>query len=127
LGIGIALSVGMFTVLRGVVLEGLPYPGGERVVAVHSFNPESGVEYSNLTPAEALAIGEVAAFEDVGWFTWGGLTVLSGERPREVGANPVDPGYFPALGVQPLLGRWIDERDADAGIRNVVLSYSEWD
>lgn len=127
LGIGIALSVGMFTVLRGVVLQGLPYPGGERVVAVHSYNPETGVEYSNLTPAEALAIREVAAFEDVGWFTWGGLTVLSGDRPREVGANPVDPGYFPALGVQPLLGRWINDSDADAGIHNVVLSYTEWD
>ncbi len=127
LGIGIALSAGMFTVLRGVVLQGLPYPGGERVVTVQSQNLEIGVDSGNLTPAEALAIGGVDAFEHTGWYTWGGLTVLSGDQPREVGANQVSTEYFRVLGIQPMLGRWIDERDADAGIGNLVLSYTEWD
>ena len=127
LGIGVALAVGMFTVLRGVVLQGLPYPGGERVVAVVTDNPEMGVRAGNLTGAEALALSTVDAFEASGWFTWGGLTVLSDGRPREVGANQVSAGYFETLGIQPLLGRWIDERDADAGISHIVLSHTEWD
>jgi len=127
LGIGIALAAGMFTVLRGVVLQGLPYPGGERVVQVESYNPEIGVTGNNLTPAEALEIGSVEAFEHVGWFTWGGATVLSGERPRELGANRVSAGYFPALGVPPMLGRWIDQTDAAGAGDAVVLSYVEWD
>ncbi|MEX0900307.1 MAG: ABC transporter permease [Gammaproteobacteria bacterium] len=127
LGIGIALSAGMFTVLRGVVLQGLPYPGGERVVAVTTENLEIGVEGGNVTPAEALALSGVDAFEHAGWFTWGGLTVLSGDAPREVGANQVSADYFRVLGIPAMLGRWIDERDADAGIGNIVLSFTEWD
>lgn len=127
LGIGIALSAGMFTVLRGVVLQGLPYPGGERVVSVSSYNTEHGVERGNLTPAEAIAVPDVAAFEHAGWYTWGGATVLSGERPREFTMNRVSAGFFPALGVAPLLGRWITAADTAGAADTVVLSYTEWD
>lgn len=127
LGIGVALSAGMFTVLRGVALQGLPYPGGEQVVAVTTYNPELGVQVGSLTPAEATALPHVAAFDYAGWFTWSGATVLSGERPREFTVNRVSPGFFPALGVEPLLGRWITAADTEGAADAVVLSYAEWD
>lgn len=129
LGIGIALAVGMFTVLRGVVLQGLPYPGGERVVAVTSENAERGVTGGgSLTPAEVDALARLDdVFEHFGWFTWGGATVLSGDRPREFTVNNVGLGFFPAFGVQPLLGRWPTARDIETGSSPVLLSYVEWE
>lgn len=128
LAIGIALSAGMFTVLNGVLLQGLPYPGGDRVVSITSFNHEQGVPGGgNLTPAEVEALENVAAFEQVGWYTWGGTTVLSGDRPREITVNRVAPGFFPALGVAPRLGRWIQASDVAEGRNAVVLSHAEWE
>ena len=128
LGIGIALSAGMFTVLNGVLLQGLPYPGGDRVVSITSFNHEQGVPSDgNLTPAEVDALEDVEAFEHVAWFTWGGTNVVSGGRPREITINRVSPGFFPALGVAPRLGRWIEASDVAEGRDSVVLSHAEWE
>jgi putative ABC transport system permease protein len=127
LALGLALSVGMYTVLEGVVLKGLPYPGGERVVEISAYNAAQDATNAQLTPAEALALEDAPVFEHAGWFMWGGETVLSGERPREIVVHRVSPGYFPALGVRPQIGRWIDAGDAGPDGRAVVLSDAEWE
>lgn len=127
LALGIALSVGMYTVLNGVLLKGLPYPGGERVVEIAGHNAAQGEAGSALTAAEAFALADVPEFEQAGWYVWGGATVLSGERPREITINNVSAGYFAALGVRPQLGRWINESDIGPERQAVVLSDIEWE
>jgi predicted permease len=126
LTLGLALSVGMYTVLNGVLLHGLPYPGGERVVEISSVNALEGGS-GDLTAVEAFGLESVAAFEDVGWYAWGGETVLSGERPREITIHHVSAGYFPALGVRPQLGRWINAGDIGPVRQAAVLSDIEWE
>lgn len=127
LSLGLALSVGMYTVLNGVVLKGLPYPGGERVVEVSAANAARNENGESLTAAEAFALQDVPVFEAAGWYVWGGATVLSGERPREITVNHVSANFFAALGVPPQLGRWIDERDIGPERQAVVLSDAEWE
>jgi putative ABC transport system permease protein len=127
LTLGLALSVGMYTVLKGVILNGLPYPGGERVVEIGSHNATMNETGGALTGAEALALVDVPIFEDTGWFVWGGETVLSGERPREITVHRVSAGYFPALGVRPQLGRWINADDIGPEGQVIVLSDAEWE
>lgn len=126
LALGIGVSVAMFSVLEGVLLSGMPYPGGERVVAVALHNPEQNDSFARLTAAEAerLAAND-EVFEGFGFYNWAGMTVLDGGRPREVTFNFVSPGFFAALGVAPLHGRTFDEADMD-GEAVVVLSYTEW-
>jgi len=127
LGLGIALSVAMFGVVRGVLLGSLPYPDSDRVVVVGARNLEQGVSNGLLTPAEALRLaGADGPFEAFGYYTWGGLTVLGDQRPREFETVNVSAGFFPALGVQPLLGRWFSAEEYAAGSDAVVLSHHEW-
>ena len=126
LALGIAVSVALFSVLEGVLLSGLPYPGGTRVVAVALHNPAHDDSFARLTAAEAerlAANGEV--FESFGFYNWAGMTVLDAGRPREVTFNFVSPGFFAALGVPALHGRVLDASDTD-GDAVVVLSHSEW-
>jgi predicted permease len=127
LAVGLALSVGMYTVLNGVILNGLPYPGGERVVEITGRNDRQDEIGTPLTAAEALAIEDSPVFEQAGWFIWGGMTVWDGERPREITVNHVSADFFAALGVPPRVGRWIGADDLGKEPRAVVLSDREWD
>lgn len=128
LGLGIGASVAMFSVLQGVVLASLPYPGGARVVAVASVNPQQGDAVGQLTRAEAATIAQASdsPFEAFGYFDWNGITFLDAERPREVSIAVVSAGFFPALGVAPLYGRVFDSDDMEDEQGALILSYTEW-
>ncbi len=127
LTLGLAFSVGMYTILNGVVLQGLPYPGGERVVEISGRNSVLGESHGSLTAAEAFGLPGLPELEHAGWYVWGGATVLSGDRPREITINHVNGEFFPALGMRPQLGRWIAASDLGPARRAVVLSDAEWE
>jgi predicted permease len=127
LALGIALSVGMFTVVRGVLLSALPYPDAARVVEVAADNPRQSLDGSQLTPAEAVALaGADGPFEAFGHYMWGGLAVFDDAQPREFSLAIVSPGFFPALGVAPALGRSFAAEDFEPGSDAVLLSHAEW-
>ncbi len=127
LALGIGASVAMFSVLKGVVLSGLPYPGGERLVAVATNNPLQNDAFARLTPAEAVHFeGDERAFEAFGYYDWAGMTLLDEDRPREITIGFVSAGFFPALGIAPLHGRTFDASDMVDEQGSVVLSYMEW-
>jgi putative ABC transport system permease protein len=133
LALGLAACVTAFSVLKGVVLASLPYPGGDRVVVLRAENPQTGASNSPLTPAEAFAMaadaarGDARTFDQSGYFVYGGGSVVdpSGE-PRELNTNHVSLGFFPTLGVKPVLGRWFDAEDYRTGRQVAVLSHTEW-
>lgn len=126
LALGIAFSTSMVGVLRGV-LGSLPFPQPEQVVVLESASAERGVSQGGLTPAEALRLSAPdTPFAEFGYYTWGGMTVTLGERPREISTSQVSPGFFPALGMQPLLGRWFIDAEFDAASDAVVLAHAEW-
>ncbi|MEO8505973.1 MAG: permease, partial [Acidobacteriota bacterium] len=106
LALGIGISVSMFSLLRGVLLAGLPYPGGDRVVSVNTANARLQAAHGSLTPAEAVEIADAGTrspFRHFGYYNWGGITLYDGSRPRETTIVVVSDGFFPALGMQPVL------------------------
>lgn len=128
LAVGLALSVAMFGVVRGV-LGALPFPGGDRVVVLYGANPQQAVSNGGLTAAEVdrLALEDPASpFRAVGDFSWGGVTVFEAGRPREITVGVIGSGFFPALGLAPLHGRWFTAEEHAAGTGSIVLSQAEW-
>lgn len=127
LALGIAISVVAFSILSGVIYRSLPYPDQDRVVLVESANPSQGVSNGNLTPAQAETFaGTARGFEALGYYMWGGVTLMHGGRPVELTTNRVSADYFRALGVSPRLGRFIQADDIEAGEAVAVLSYETW-
>ncbi len=127
LTLGIALSVGMFSVVRGVLLGALPYPDGDLVVVVRAANPQQNMAPGALTPAEAMRLrADDRLFERFGFYSWGGLTVFDAERPREFTITIVSDGFFPTLATPPALGRWFDAADFEDASDAIVLSHGEW-
>lgn len=127
LGLGVALSVTMYSVVGNVLLAGLPFPDADRVVVVESASARNGIANGALTGAEAARLAQPdGPFEQFGYYNWGGLTVYDGERPREFTIALVGPGFFPALGLSPSLGRWFEGEDFADGADSVVISHQEW-
>jgi len=127
LALGIAVTVTAFSVLHGVALRSLPYPQQDQLMLVQSANPSRDVHGQELTPAQAEEFANGAScMEAFGYFIWGGTTVVRDGRPREITVNRISPGYFPALGRYPLLGRWINASDVESGHGVAVLSFTEW-
>ena len=118
LALGIGANTAIFSVVNQVLLNPLPYPNPQELLAArqneslpnlkdmqrqtHSFASSGGV---NISPMDFTGNGE----------------------PARVHAAWVDAGLFVTLGVRPMLGRWISaDEDVKGGPRNVVLSYPFW-
>lgn len=52
--------------------------------------------------------------------------MYDGERPREFTLIIASDGFFPALRLQPQLGRWFDAGDFEAETGAIVISHDEW-
>ncbi|MEN1728731.1 MAG: ABC transporter permease [Pseudomonadota bacterium] len=127
LALGIAVCIVAFSVLYGILFRTLPYPEQQQVVRIESSNPAQGVGQSVLTPAEAESFLESnSSFSELGYFMWGGITLIDNDRPQEITVNRVSAGYFPALGVIPRFCRFIDANDIETNAAVAVISSETW-
>jgi putative ABC transport system permease protein len=132
LTLGIGATTAMFSVVRGVLLDPLPYPDSERLVAVWSrFLPESGFDFPQfpLSPPEyfdyraaADAVPELAAYRGYR------ATLAAGDgRPLSVRGAASTANLFAILRARPLLGRtFAPHEDVPDGASVVLLGHGLW-
>jgi predicted permease len=133
LALGIGANTAIFSVVHGVLMKPLPFPHPEQLVRIWSENPEAGIEQSAVSPVDLDDWrAQRTAFSDMGgyWYQNGGSGVdMTGEgEPQRLSTAFVEPGFFPALGVQPQIGRLPREDEMHRGgpDRVTVLSYAFW-
>jgi putative ABC transport system permease protein len=118
LGLAIGANAAIFSVLHGVVLQPLPYHEPDRLVSLWESTPEP----SRVTAANYLdwrAKNDV--FEDVAIIGSSTLNLTGEGEPEQLRGARVSAGYFPLLGIQPILGRWFTAEEDVAGGPAVVL------
>jgi hypothetical protein len=126
--VGIGAVATMFSVLRGVVLQPLPFPQPDRLVALDAITDTGAVnslsaldyfDYRAQCPAfESLAARSV-------WQS--GRTVLGRGEAERVTTSKVSGNYFRTLGVQLAAGRSFTPAEEIAGGRKVVVvSHHFW-
>ena len=128
LALGIGANTAIFSLVHAVVLRPLPYPEPGRLVAVWSANPEQGllrgqVSYPTFWDwKKGNSVFERLALVRDRRFT------LAGERGAErISGAVVTEDFFPALGVQPALGRMFRSDDDEAGATPVaILGHDLW-
>lgn len=122
LALGIGGATAVYSVLRGVVLQPLPFDDPERVVVLWGETPEYPRAPLTVGDHNALVDG-VEAFESVA-ASWTNTTLLlGGARAEQVRVGWVTPGYFETVGVQPALGR----TPAAGEEAHVVLGHGLWE
>src|SRR5215470_11423299 len=107
LGLGIGLTVVVWSIVYGALLRALPFERADRVMFVASSNPARNEQTLGVYPLDLLAWQKrQSSFEALaGDYT--GTVNLSGqgEVPERFNGAFLTPGAFEILRVRPLLGR----------------------
>jgi predicted permease len=128
LGIGIGANTAIFSLVHGVLLTPLPFPESDRLVGVWHTAPGLNFDEVNQSPALHFTyLDEGRTFEEIGIWDNQRVSITGLEQPEEVMAIVVTEGTFPALRVQPFLGRRFSAEDVAPGSpETVILSYGFW-
>ncbi|HVS16870.1 MAG TPA: ABC transporter permease, partial [Thermoanaerobaculia bacterium] len=118
-GLGIGATTTMWSVVRAVLLEPLPYPDPGRLVRIYTDSPPYVFRFS---VADWLALDEQqTSFEQVAGYTNVTMTFNRGDLAARVPGKLVTGSYFSLLGVRPLHGRLLGPPDDVPGGEPVVV------
>jgi putative ABC transport system permease protein len=128
LAIGIGATSAIFSVVDPLLIHPLPFQRMDQLVKVWESIPSRGVERNEVAQANYTdwrAQNDV--FDHLGFYYWWTVNVSGIEVPERVQGFLVSPDLFPALGVNPVLGRWfLPEEEQPGKDREVILSYGYW-
>lgn len=122
LALGIGATSAAFAVLYGALFKPLPIRQPERVYVVMESNPEKGFPRFPTSPLN-LADWERqnTVFEHVGSMSQADLTLTGFGPPERLSGFRVSAGYFPAVGLKPILGRFFDPAEDRPGADPVAV------
>jgi predicted permease len=120
LALGIGANTALFSVVNGVLLNPLAYPRSSRLVAIYAKTPgydKAPIVYLNFLDwqRDSRSFASMAAYrnEDYNFIGKGEGERLSGYM--------ISAGFFPTLGVAPILGRTFRPDDDQLGAAPVVI------
>jgi len=122
IAIGIGANATLFTVVRAVLLKPLPFPNAERLVLLNGTKNETADDRVAAEDFHDWQKGS-QSFEQMAMWRWTGFN-LSGDKdelPEFVNAGTGSWELFPALGVQPVLGRSFTQEDDQSSANPTVL------
>jgi len=129
LALGIGANTAMFSVAYGILLRPLPYAAADRVAVVYLRYFPRDFAFGTLCIRDYLMWqANNRAFEDPSLFRSLRMDIGgAGGVPEQVQGASVTAGFFPTLGVRPLIGRTFavgDDQPAAGSL--AVLSESIW-
>lgn len=126
-GLGIGAATAIFGMVRAVVLEPLPYPEPDRLVAVLEITPD-GRDFVTTSEPNFLDFQEQnRTFQGMAAWRASPVEGRLGDDAVQLQAVFATPGLFELLGGEPILGRVFAATEADATAEPVVvLSHRLW-
>jgi putative ABC transport system permease protein len=127
LALGIGATSAIFSVVRTVMLEPLPYREPTRIVTVWETN-RGGAVRNVIAPANFVAWRErTQTLEHLGMVGPAGLAMIVNGQPDNVSGLTFSSDAFHAIGVQPAIGRaYTTEEDLGGKDGVIVLSHEFW-
>ncbi len=126
LAIGVGATTAIFSVVKAVLLEPLPYESPEELVIFwETTGASSGgpASYPNFKDWRE----QNESFEDIGAVTYWHFNLTGAEGPQRVFGTLVSAGVLELLGVEPELGRTLlPDEDRPDGPRVVLISHGLW-
>jgi putative ABC transport system permease protein len=122
LALGIGANTAIFSVVRAVLIEPLPFEDPESIVTVWENNNRDGIPRDDVSPANFLDWGErQQVFSAMAFSNPWSMVYTGGTEPETIQAALLSNGFFDILGVKPALGRGFVAEDYEPGHDNVVL------
>jgi putative ABC transport system permease protein len=120
LALGVGANTALFTVVNGVLLNPLPYPRPQQLVALYSHTaeyPHSSISYPNFLDWER----ENRSFSAIAAFRGDDFNLTGMGEPERLKTDMVSAEFFPMLGVNPVKGRLFTRQEDRLGAAPVVL------
>ena len=126
--IGIGSNTAVYTVVRGVLMQPLPYEAPDRLVKLGGFVPGVGTSELAGSPAELYDYRERATTLDAVTGVWPLHTnLVGGNQPVRLSMALVHWNFLDVLGVRPALGRGFDPDEMISGVGiGMILSWDAW-
>jgi putative ABC transport system permease protein len=128
LALGIGANTAIFSIVDAVFLRPLPFPNANRVYVVDRTGNRIGGSSISSAIFAAWQRQAASVFDQFALFRLTGSAKLTGRgEPQLVPSADASTEFFPALGVQPALGRnFRPEEGRPGGSHAVILSDSFW-
>lgn len=120
LALGIGADTALFSVVNGVLLNPLPFPNPDQLVAVYSRTSafaQSSISYPNFLDWQK----DNHCFSALGAVRGDDYNLTGGGEPERLHAHMISAEFFPALGLNPVLGRTFLAEEDRAGAAPVVV------
>src|ERR1700691_5435038 len=120
LALGIGANTALFSVVNGVLLNPLPYPHSEQLVAVYGKTPgfdQGPVVYLNFLDWQR----DTQTFSSMAIYRNQNYNVTGTAEAERLSGYMISANFFSTLGVQPILGRTFRSDDDQLGAGPVVI------
>lgn len=120
LTLGIGVNTAMFSVVNSALLNPLPYPHSDQLVALYESKPGLGqgpISYLNFLDWQRAA----QSFSSMAIYRHEDYNLMAGAQAERVNGLMVSSAFFMTLGVHPFLGRDFVADDDHIGAAPVVM------
>ncbi|MEP7066665.1 MAG: ABC transporter permease [Gemmatimonadota bacterium] len=125
LALGIGASAAIFSVVNGVLLEPLPYPNADRLIAYGSSRGK--VTIGSLSAPDFVDMRAGASKADLAVYTDESFSLRNTDAAVPLNGARISSNLFRVLGVDPMMGRSLSpEEELPKRDHEVVISYGAW-
>jgi predicted permease len=120
LAMGIGANTAIFSVVNAVLLDPLPYPQADRLVALYSRTAQfstASISYPNFQDWVHLN----RSFSAMAAYRQDNFTLTGTGEPERVSAEMISASFFSVLGVKPAVGRTFTPQEDQLGAGPVVI------
>lgn len=126
LALGIGATTAVFSVINGVLLQPLPYPESDKIVAIAE-RAKRGGEMSVADPNFVDLRNQADSFDGLAAYGVAPTTVVGADVPVRVQVASVSADFFPIFRTRPVRGRLFTPDEVRAGgAPTAVVSYEFW-
>jgi predicted permease len=126
LAVGIGSATAIFSVVQGILLEPLPFPGSDRIMQVWQVN-DAGGNASFSDPNFVDVKARTPALAVMAQYNQPVYSVTGGSEPVRAVTSSVSRDFFDVMGVRPALGRtFLPDEQQEGGSAAVIVSHGFW-
>lgn len=126
----IGLSTAIFSLTNSILLNALPYPEPDRLMALWAASESAAsANVPRFNPSSADWISwreQSASFEDIALTKSANFNLTGAGRPERVSGAHASPNLLRVLGIEPLEGRFFTEEEGKGDAKLAVLGSGFW-
>ena len=128
LALGLGANASVFSIVDALVLRPFTMRDVDRITMVTYSRPDDLNRRESVSPADFLDwTKQTDVFERLAAFDWWDANLVGRDEPENVQGFRVSADFFPALGVEPAIGRGFLRDEEQVGHdRRVILGHGLW-